>query len=391
MTTPEQQDPWQPGHPPLSGEQPFSAHHPPGEPPQDRSARQATSGYPYPPPQHDASYQYAQHPPQPYPYHPYGQYPNQPYGQYPQYAHPQYQYQQPYPYQYAPPQRPSFRERFLPDAEPGRFSWWDLAAVLVYLIGFSLGIIPLIVMFTPLGTMAESADAGEQAVAGFLINGVSYVIVGTVVVLACWRPLLRSVRAFAPLWWAKLLIVPVIWLVGIICSALTVAVLSVFGLEPEVSQNQQDIEIMLQEVPFLAAAVLMVVLAPLVEEYLFRHLLIGRLSRFINRWLLGAVSVVLFALMHVTVELIDPEATFSLAAVVPYIMMGVVFVLVYILSGRSLLYAWLVHAFFNFMALAMQYFLLPQLEEAVPELEQAPGVLLSVAEAALKSVLLLLG
>ncbi|MDO5493079.1 MAG: CPBP family intramembrane metalloprotease [Nesterenkonia sp.] len=333
-------------------------------------------------------------PPQP-PQPPYGQQP--PYGYHPPYhQHPQDgsvpsygpegspaqygQYGQYNPYggfgHYAPPRRPTFRERFLPDAEPGRLSWWDLAATLVYLIGFTLGIIPMLVMLTPLGTMAQSADPADQAVGGFLTNMVSYLIVGAVVVLACWRPLARSVRAFLPLWWAKLLVIPVIWVTGIVCSGIAVGVLGLFGIEPEVSQNQQDIELMLAQVPFLASAFLMVVLAPLVEEYFFRHLLIGRLSRFINRWILGAVSVVLFALMHVTVELIDPTQTFNVAAVVPYVMMGVVFVLVYILSGRSLLYAWLVHAFFNLMALVMQYFVVPRLQETFPELDQTAGLLL---------------
>lgn len=291
--------------------------------------------------------------------------------------------------QYHPPRRLSFRERFLSDSEPGRFSWWDLAATLVYLIGFTLGVIPMLIMLTPLGGMAQSADPADQAVGGFLTNMVSYLIVGTLVLLACWRPLLRSARAFLPLWWAKVLIVPAIWLTGIIASGIAVGVLSLLGIEPEVSQNQQDIEIMLREVPFLASVLLMVIIAPLVEEYFFRHLLIGRLSRFVNRWILGGVSVVLFALMHLTVELIDPEQSFNVAAVVPYVMMGVVFVLVYILSGRSLLYAWLVHAFFNLMALVMQYFVVPRFEDAFPELDEVSGLLLGTDT--LAPLLLLLG
>lgn len=263
----------------------------------------------------------------------------------------------------APPRQTSWRERCLPDAEPGRFTWWDLAAVLVYLMGFALGLIPLLVMLTPLGEMTESTDAADQAAGGFFVNMASYLIVAAVVLLACWRPLWRSVRAFRPLWWLKLLLLPPIWLVGIIASTLVMGVLLALGVEPEVSQNQQDIELMLEAVPFLVAVLLMVVIAPLVEEYIFRHLLIGRLSRWVNRWLLGVVSIALFALLHVSFELLDPERVFSIAAVVPYVMMGLVFTLVYLLAGRSLLCAWLIHGFYNLMSLLMQYFVTPHLDE----------------------------
>ncbi|MFP3480898.1 CPBP family intramembrane glutamic endopeptidase, partial [Burkholderia sp. SIMBA_057] len=65
------------------------------------------------------------------------------------------------------------------------------------------------------------------------------------------------------------------------------------------SENQLGIQGLLQHVPAWLMVPLLVVLGPFVEEYLFRHLVIGKLSRHVNIWICCALSVFLFASIHV--------------------------------------------------------------------------------------------
>lgn len=64
-------------------------------------------------------------------------------------------------------------------------------------------------------------------------------------------------------------------------------------------------------------------IAPFVEEYIFRHLLIGKLRRYINAWFCYLLSVALFAAVH----LLGKEAL-TAAALAPYLAMGAVLVFV---------------------------------------------------------------
>ena len=74
----------------------------------------------------------------------------------------------------------------------------------------------------------------------------------------------------------------------------------------------------------------MVVVGPFVEEYIFRHLLIGKLSRRVNIWLCCALSVVLFAALHI----VGQEAL-TLTALMPYLAMGATLVFVYVWTGQE--------------------------------------------------------
>ncbi|GAA1164976.1 CPBP family glutamic-type intramembrane protease [Nesterenkonia sandarakina] len=263
----------------------------------------------------------------------------------------------------APSYPPRKRQR---DSEPGRFIWGDLIAVLAYVVVMLVGGVSLLALIPPFSTMLGSGVEEQEQQGLFLINVVGYTVMVVIALALSGKALIRSVRAFGYLWWLKLLLVPVAWVGTLILTALLVLSL---GGEPETSENQLAIESMLAFVPFLAAVLVMGLLGPYVEEYFFRHLLIGKLSRYINIWICGVLSVITFPLLHfipaLVLMLADPSAPtdLTLISVVPYVVMGSVFTLAYILTGRSLVYAWLLHAFNNVMALVMAYFVQPRLEQ----------------------------
>lgn len=275
------------------------------------------------------------------------------------------------------PQPPRRRQQ---DSEPGRFTWWDLGATLFYVIGFLTGLVGLIGLVPAVGDMLNSADEDTAQFGMFLINGISYAVLAVIALALSGSALWRSIRRFGYLWWLKLLLVPVGWAVMLGVNILVVV--GILGADPETSENQAAIDAMLGAVPFLGAVLVIAVLGPYVEEYFFRHLLIGKLSRHLNIWVCGAISVVTFPLLHFIPALIGLAEDLTAVAVVPYVTMGALITVGYILSGRNLFYAWLIHAFNNFISLVMAYFVQPWAEgilEDYPELDAGLSLLPHVA------------
>lgn len=265
-----------------------------------------------------------------------------------------------------PPGWKPVRRKAQQDSEPGKFTWWDLGATLFYVIGFLSGLVGLVGLIPPINQLL-TGDETQMQQGMFLINTVSYALLALIAVILSGAALWRSVKAFSYLWWLKLLLVPVAWIASIILNM--VLVLFLLGAEPETSENQEAIEAMLQAVPFIAALVVIAALGPYVEEYFFRHLLIGKLSRYLNVWFCGVISVVAFPLLHFLPALIGLTDDLSLVAVMPYLTMGIVITLGYILTGRNLFYAWLLHFFNNAMSLLLAYFVVPWAEDIAGPLE----------------------
>lgn len=263
-----------------------------------------------------------------------------------------------------------------PDSSPGRFSWWDLLPTVPY-----LGVMVLLPLLLTalLGPSIDEAsglmemDSADWALE-FAVNAALFIVLFGLALGVSGKAVWRSMRTFShhALAWLKLIAVPALWVMVLVINAVLMALLMmIFGSEPETSVNQAGVEEMVAAVPFWAALLVFGVLGPYVEEYFFRHLLVGKLSRHLNIWICAVISIVPFAFVHVAEELLSGDLQLVLSTVLPYLTMSVVFTLVYILSGRSLMFAWLLHAFNNSMALVLQTFVLPHLPD---EMEPAPAV-----------------
>ena len=271
------------------------------------------------------------------------------------------------PYAAGPPPnwRPAPRRQQV-DSNPGRFTWWDLGATLFYLIGFLTGLVGLVALLPPINELLTGDEIQTQQ-GTFLINTVGYGLLAAIALTLSGAALWRSIKAFSYLWWLKLLLVPVAWFASIILNLVIIVLL--LGSDGETSQNQEAIEAMLQAIPLLAAVAVIGVLGPFVEEYFFRHLLVGKLSNYINIWICGAISVVAFPLIHFIPALMGMADDLSFVAIVPYLTMGIIITIGYVVTGRNLFYAWLLHAFNNVMSLLLSYFLVPWLGDHAGELQ----------------------
>jgi uncharacterized protein len=256
---------------------------------------------------------------------------------------------------WAPAPPPRRRPRH-PEAKLGPFTWRDLITVLAYALLMFLGLGALI-LFIP--GVPELLGRDENAMI-FAANLVSYAASFALVLWALGPELWRSFKTFRWYPWAKGFGVPGAWLVTIITSAVVVAIAaSLMGINPEdinQSANQQEASELISAMPFALMLLMVVILGPLVEEFVFRHLLIGKLSRWINPWIMVVLSALLFMSLH----FIGKEWPTPITAA-PYVVMGLSFGAGYVLSGKSIGYAWVMHAFSNLMALSLSTLLAPYL------------------------------
>jgi uncharacterized protein len=241
--------------------------------------------------------------------------------------------------------------------DPGKPTWMDFATVLAYLGIFILGG-AIVVAFIP-GFQEQFLQPDgtlNQGSFTFAINLISYSVLTVLALIACWKPFVASFRTFRRYGWLKAGLVPGIWFACIMVNALVVMAVG----EPIKSANQLAIEEMTTQVDFLPMVLVTVFMAPFVEEYIFRHLMIGKLSRWINVWVCVVISMVLFALIH----FLSTGFTFDPVEVVPYLTLAAAITVAYVLTGKSLAYSTILHVFNNLVSIVVAYTLLPLLPDA---------------------------
>lgn len=201
----------------------------------------------------------------------------------------------------------------------------------------------------------------SPAAAVYAVNLLFYGGIGILAVAASRRVVVRDVRVLATRPWFTLLMVP---LAVVAMMILTAVLVSLTG-PVQSSANQAGIQALVQQVPPWLIVPLLVLVGPFVEEYIFRHLLIGKLSRRINIWVCCALSTVLFAALHIV-----GQETLTLPVLMPYLAMGATLVFVYVWTGKNLMFSYFVHAAKNLLAVVFIYAIPPDLLE---QLQQVQG------------------
>ena len=254
--------------------------------------------------------------------------------------------QQQHPQQYYVPPLPRPRQ---PVFDPGRMRRGDWVVLGLYLGLFILGgagLITLVPGFTEAFKDQESA--------AFAVNLIAYVVLFTGAMIMGFDALRSSCATFKYHPWVKVPMIPGAWFATIVVGAIAMALLG----NPVKSENQLAIEDMTRSVPFATMYVVTALLGPFVEEYVFRHLLIGKLSRRINVWVCVALSAVLFTGLHFV-----GAGSFDVTSAIPYTTLGIMMSVAYVLTGKSLAYSYILHVFNNSVALVISYTLLPLFQQ----------------------------
>jgi membrane protease YdiL (CAAX protease family) len=241
-----------------------------------------------------------------------------------------------------------------PQPELYRFSSLDFATVGLY-VGLAVFIALAGQLLLPLLRQFPLSPAA----AAFGVELLFYLSVGALALFAARRVVARDLRVLATRPWFTLLMVPSAVVAMMILTAIVVTAAG--GVET--SQNQAGLQALMQRVPAWLTAPVLVVIGPFVEEYLFRHLLIGKLSRRVNIWLCCILSTVLFAALH----LVREGITFS--ALLPYLAMGATLVLVYVWTGKNLMFSYFVHAAKNLLAVIFIYAIPPEVYEQIQQVQ----------------------
>ncbi|MCO4254685.1 CPBP family intramembrane glutamic endopeptidase [Pseudarthrobacter cellobiosi] len=242
-----------------------------------------------------------------------------------------------------------------PQPELYRSSALDFTAVGLYVAAAGLFavagelLVPFISQFAP-----------SPAAASYGVNLIFYGSIGILALAAARRVAARDLRVLATRPWFTLLMVPAAVVAMMILTAVVVSAAG--GVET--SANQAGLQALMQQVPAWLMVPVLVVVGPFVEEYIFRHLLIGKLSRQLNIWLCCALSVVLFAGIHIA-----GQEAITLSALLPYLAMGATLVFVYVWTGKNLMFSYFVHAAKNLLAVIFIYAIPPELFEQLQQVQ----------------------
>ncbi|MDQ0868134.1 membrane protease YdiL (CAAX protease family) [Arthrobacter sp. V1I9] len=242
-----------------------------------------------------------------------------------------------------------------PQPQLYKFSPLDGVAVILYvaLAGF----------FTVAGELLAPflrQVAPTPAAASYAVNLLFYASVGILAITAARRVIWRDLKVLATRPWFTLLMVPAAVIAMMILSAVAVAASG----NVQTSENQAGLQALMQQVPAWLMVPLLVVVGPFVEEFIFRHLLIGKLSRRVNIWVCCVLSVVLFAALHIV-----GQEELTLTVLMPYLAMGATLVFVYVWTGRNLMFSYFVHAAKNLLAVVFIYAIPPEFYEQLQQVQ----------------------
>ncbi|XTR53250.1 CPBP family intramembrane glutamic endopeptidase [Pseudarthrobacter sp. So.54] len=200
----------------------------------------------------------------------------------------------------------------------------------------------------------------NPAVASYSVNLIFYASIGILALAAVRNIAARDLRVLATRPWFTLLMIPLSLAAMMILTAVLVSITGT----PQTSANQAGLQALMQQVPAWLMVPLLVIVGPFVEEYIFRNLLIGKLSRLVNLWVCCALSVALFAALHIV-----GQEDLTLPVLMPYLAMGAVLVFVYVWTGKNVMFSYFVHAAKNLLAVVFIYAIPPDVMEQLQKVQ----------------------
>lgn len=174
--------------------------------------------------------------------------------------------------------------------------------------------------------------------------------------------------------------VTLVWIVGGVILAYASQVIAgminvyVFG-NPLESQNTNEIMNMIESMPLMILIV--VLLGPIIEEYVFRRAIFAEVYTLFpmkNVW----YKVLAFLVAGLVSGLIFAVAHFDFTHIIIYLAMSYAFSFLYVMTGR-LLVPVVIHIIMNGLVVSLQIFLGDQLEE-LQQYEETLGIAFSVAK-----------
>lgn len=210
----------------------------------------------------------------------------------------------------------------------------------------------LLLSLVPVNVPGLSELIPDPVAAAYVINLGFYAVAGVLALTAARRYVAREVKILATRPVLTAALIPIGVILTIIASMIGV----IISGQAETAVNQEAVQGLVTEMSPWLVVPLVVILAPFVEEYIFRHLLIGKLSRYWNIWACSILSVLLFASIHIV-----GKESLSLPVLMPYLATGAVLVGLYVWAGNNFMLSYGVHAAKNLLSVVLIYAIPPEL------------------------------
>ena len=227
-----------------------------------------------------------------------------------------------------------------------RFTRRDAVAAGVYVM------LLLVLTFVPVLPGLVASVSTDPLAAAYAVNLAFYAVAGALAFVAARPYIVREAKILATRPVLTACMIPV----GVILTIIATMIGVIFTGMSETAVNQEAVQGLVTEMSPWLVVPLVVVLAPFVEEYIFRHLLIGKLSRYWNIWACSLLSVLLFASIHIV-----GKESLSLPVLMPYLATGAVLVAIYVWAGNNFMLSYGVHAAKNLLSVVLIYAVPPEL------------------------------
>ncbi|HHX69231.1 MAG: type II CAAX endopeptidase family protein [Miniphocaeibacter sp.] len=177
-------------------------------------------------------------------------------------------------------------------------------------------------------------DINNKVLINAVYNGSKIFIMSVCGLVFYWHELRTGMKEFFNKWWKKIIQFLLVFILFTILSEIIG-----FLIEIPTSSNQYVLEEMIDSYPIMIFGT--IILAPFVEEIIFRHILIGRLSKTIPKLLAIIISCTLFALIHSGLTI----------SFIVYFLMGIAYTIIYILNKDNFVASFIYHVIHNSIVL----------------------------------------
>ncbi|MGG1329675.1 type II CAAX endopeptidase family protein [Bacillus tropicus] len=153
------------------------------------------------------------------------------------------------------------------------------------------------------------------------------------------KEILQSFSYFKEKTILKVVSIPMVVLLTLILETFVTK----FLVNTDQSVNQDLVNQAASEVPFIFAVLLVGVVGPIVEEIVFRHILVNKFSGYVGTAIASIVSILLFTVLH----------SQNLSDFAIYLPGSVIYTVAYLISKRSLAYIIAIHVLNNVLSLIL--------------------------------------
>ena len=153
------------------------------------------------------------------------------------------------------------------------------------------------------------------------------------------KEILQSFSYFKEKTILKVISIPMVVLLTLILETFVTK----FLVNTDQSVNQDLVNQAASEVPFIFAVLLVGVVGPIVEEIVFRYILVNKFSSYVGTAIASIVSILLFTVLH----------SQNLSDFAIYLPGSVIYTVAYLISKRSLAYIIAIHVLNNVLSLIL--------------------------------------